>query len=283
MPDIENAVARHYGSDGLLQRICDGLRAAGIDPSQVRPDDLAPVDEFHIGGRQATKHAISKMALTADDHVLDIGCGIGGTARTLAARIGCRVTGIDLTPEYIAVAEDLTRMTGLDDRITYHVASALDMPFATARFDAAITIHVAMNIHDREGLYREIARVLRPGAVLCIYDVMKKGEGELTFPVPWADTPRTSHLVTPEEMCALLEAAGFEVEEVEDRTDFGIDFFRKALAVNADGPPPLGTHLVMGPSAAEKFRNVLHNLEHGRIAPVQMLVRRCAEAPVAAT
>jgi SAM-dependent methyltransferase len=273
--DIEAAVARHYGGAGLLARIMAGLEASGVDLAHLRPDDLAPIDEFHIGGREATAHAVAKMNLDASAQVLDVGCGIGGAARYIASHAGCRVTGIDLTPEFIATARRLTELTGLDGKIAFECASALDMPFEDGAFDAAITLHVAMNIPERAALYGEIARVLKPGATLCVYDVMKNGEGELAYPVPWAETPATSHLTSAEEMRGLLEGAGFGLREVEDRSAFARAFFQKALAAAADGPPPpLGTHLILGPSAPEKLRNVRNNIEAGHIAPVQMIATR---------
>jgi len=274
MKNFEDAVAQHYGNAGLLGRILGGLKAAGADPDQLHPDDLAPVDEFHIGGREATVYALSKLALNEGQHVLDIGCGIGGASRFLASSSGCQVTGIDLTPDYISVAITLTKMTSLSSKAAFQVASALDMPFERETFDAAITFHVAMNIPDRTALYREIARVMKPGARLCIYDVMKMSEGALAFPVPWAETPATSHLVSPREMHALLANAGFAVETSEDRTEFALDFFRRGLEASADGPPPLGIHLIMGPSARDKFANTLANIEVGCIAPVLMIALR---------
>lgn len=272
--DLEQAVTAHYGVADLTDRILKAMAAAGIDADRVRPEQLAPVDEFHIGGRAATIHAAAKMGLEADDHVLDVGCGIGGASRYMASTIGCRVTGIDLTPEYIAAAEELARRTGLGDRISYRVASALGMPFQDAAFDAAITIHVAMNIKDRAGLYGEVARVLKPRATFCIYDVMKGEKDGLQYPVPWAETPATSHLTPPQEMQALLCDAGFEVREVEDRTAFGIAFFRERLADTAAGASPLGLHIVMGATAREKLANMLASLENGSIAPVVMIARK---------
>jgi len=274
--DIEAAVARHYGGAGLLARIMAGLAASGVDPDSLRPDDLAPVDEFHIGRREATAHAVGKLDLDAGARVLDVGCGIGGAARYIATHVGCQVTGIDLTPEFIAVARRLTELTGLDGKISFECASALDMPFEDATFDAAITLHVAMNIPERAALYGEIARVVKPGATLCVYDVMKTGEGEIAFPVPWAETPATSHLTTAEEMRGLLDGAGFDVTEVEDRRDFARAFFQDAVAAATapGGPPPLGTHLIIGANAAEKFRNMQNNIEAGHIAPTQMIATR---------
>src|SRR5262245_43247174 len=213
--DLESSVARHYGIADLTDRILKAAAAAGIATDRFAPEQLAPVDEFHIGGRAATVHAVARMDLKPTDHVLDVGCGLGGATRYIAATFGCPVTGIDLTPQYIATAEELARRTGLADRIAYRIASALAMPFADGAFDAALTLHVAMNIKDRAGFYREVARVLKPGAAFCVYDVMKGHNDALRFPVPWAESAATSHLTTPQEMQALLAAAGFDVMEVE--------------------------------------------------------------------
>ncbi len=274
MKSMERAVAQHYGDDSLLERILAGLKEAGVDINNLKPNDLAPVDEFHIGGRDATSYAVDKMSLYKDQHILDIGCGIGGCARYIASEVGCRVTGIDLTPEFISVAKVLTDRTGLSNQVSFEAASALEMPFEQGSFGGAITIHVAMNIGDRVTLYKEIARVMKPGAALCIYDLMKKNDESLVFPLPWAETAETSHLTTPDEMKTLLSDAGFEIKEEEDRTEMGINFLRKGLAASADGPPPLGVNLVMGASTPEKFKNVLDSMEKGRIAPVIMVARK---------
>ena len=274
MTDIENAVAGHYGAPNLLDRIYAGLEAAGADLANLTLEDLEPVDEFHIGRHKATIHAVSRLSPIADDHVLDIGCGIGGAARYLAQATGCRVTGVDLTPEYIEIAQALTEKTGLGGKVTYETASALDMPFADGAFDKAITLHVAMNIHDRAGLYGEIARVLKPGATFCVYDVMKQGDEPIVYPVPWAETAETSHLTTPDEMRFLLDDAGFKVLEVEDRSDFARQFFKQIMATAGDGPPPLGLNLLMGANAPVKFANAVDNLEQRRIAVVQIIARR---------
>lgn len=271
--DLERDVAAHYGTQDLVQKLLAGLSAAGVDPNRLTIKDLGPVDEFHIGGRAATEHAVAKMALNASMHVLDVGCGIGGASRYLASAIGCRVTGIDLTPEYIEAARELSRRTGLDGKITYQAASALAMPLADASFDAAITLHVAMNIKDRDGLYAEVARVLKPGAPFCVYDVMKGAVDGLHYPVPWAETAETSHLTTPVEMQALLERAGFTVEQVEDRRDFAITFFRERLAQAPGGAPPSALNLPMS-NPRVKSENMLANIEQGRISPVVMIARK---------
>ena len=275
--DLEHAVARHYGRGDIAGRILEALKASGIDTDRLRPADLAPVDEFHIGGRAASEQVLARLGLNQDQHVLDIGCGIGGTTRYMAHAYGCRVTGIDLTPEFIDAAVTLSKRTGLAEKVHFQVASALALPFDDASFDAAITFHVAMNITDRPTLYAEAARVLKPEALVCVYDVMRGATGAVRYPAPWAETAETSHLTTPDETQALLEQAGFRIEDVEDRTAAGIAFFRERLSASADGPPPLGTHLLLGPGARVMFENVLKGMEEGALAPVAMIARRVGE------
>lgn len=268
----ERKIASHYRVSDLTARVLDAAASAGLDLDRLTPEDLSPVDEFHIGGRAATKQLIPKMRLSGSEHVLDIGCGIGGAARYVAGSTGCRVTGIDLTPEYVETARALSARTGVGDRTTFEVASALQMPFADDTFDAAMTLHVAMNIKDRSGLYGEVARVLKPGAVFCVYDVMKGENDGLPYPVPWAETPDTSHLTTPAEMHALLTGAGFAVVQVEDRRDFGLAFFRERLAPDSP-PPPISISFLMS-NPRTKFENVLAGIERGCISPVQMISRK---------
>jgi MPBQ/MSBQ methyltransferase len=272
--EIEGAVQRHYGIADLGSRILAALSATGVDVENLTVNDLAPVDEFHIGGREATEHLIAKLGLTGSERVIDVGCGIGGAARVLASRVVCRVEGLDLTPEFIDVARDLTKRAKLSLLVSYTAASALAMPYPPARFDAAMTLHAAMNIADREGLYREVARVLKPGALFAVYDVMRGVKDGLDFPMPWAETPATSFLKSPDETRALLEAAGFTVLETEDRTAAAIQFFKERMAAMASGPSPLGPHLVMGSTARVKLGNLMKAVEQGAVAPVVMIARR---------
>ena len=230
MESNETAVGDHYTIDDLGTLIIDALQASGIDLSTLSPVDLAPVDEFHMGGRAATQHVIGMMHLPAGAHVLDVGSGLGGVARYLAVECGCRATGIDLTAEYVRVGTMLTERTGLADQVDLHVGSALDLPWPDASFDAAVTFHVAMNIVDRPRLYAEVARVIRPGGTFAIYDVMKGPREGLLFPVPWAETAETNFLVTAGEMRKLLDDAGFEIVHEEDRREIALKHHRDRLA-----------------------------------------------------
>ncbi|MGI9463455.1 MAG: class I SAM-dependent methyltransferase, partial [Aestuariivirgaceae bacterium] len=209
-------------------------------------------------------------------HVLDAGCGIGGTARCLAREHGCRVTGLDLTPEYIDVAQTLTELLNLTDKCEYHHGSATEMPFEDASFDAGVSFHAAMNIEDRDRFYGEFARVLRPGAPLCLFDVMKGPAAGMHYPVPWAETETTSFLRSRDETVDFLSNAGFTLSAEENLTGFAKDFFRDvfAKAAQADGPPPLGLHLLTGANAPEKFSNYAKALEAGQIEPIILVATR---------
>jgi len=273
---LESNVAAHYGRGNLVEAILGGLEALGADLDDLAPEDLAPVDEFHTAGRIATLKALSMTPIAAGMHVLDAGAGIGGTARCLAGEFGCRVTGIDLTPEYVETARVLTEWTGLADACAFHLGSVVDLPFGDGQFDAGVSFHVAMNIDGRAGFYAELARVLRPGAPLCVFDVMKGPAPGMVYPVPWAETAATSFLRSHSETCALLRGAGFEIVTEENLRDFAIDFFHQAFAkaAAAGGPPPLGLHLLTGANAPEKLSNYLRACEAGQIEPVMLVARR---------
>ncbi len=272
----DHAVAGHYTHGSLLAAIEEALQALGKTPETVSVDDLAPVDEFHIGGREASEHFLSQLPLDAETLVLDVGCGLGGASRFAASRFGCRVTGIDLTAEYVETGGTLTSWVGLEDRIALHQGSALEMPFGDAGFDAAYMMHVGMNIADKARLFAEVHRVLKPGGSFGVYDVMRTGEGALTFPVPWATTDETSAVAAPEAYRQALEAAGFEVAAERNRRDFALDYFAELSAriAAAGGPPALGLHILMGETRAEKIKNMVENISADRIAPVELIARR---------
>jgi ubiquinone/menaquinone biosynthesis C-methylase UbiE len=273
--NVELQVARHYGRSDLERAILDALVASGRDPDRLVPSDLAPVDEFHTGGREATIALAMQMAIAAGSDLLDIGCGIGGASRFFAEAYGCRVTGIDLTADFVRTAEALARRVGLGDRVSYRQGSALALPFAPGAFDGAYVMHVGMNVEDKPALFAEARRVLKDGAVFAVYDVMRAAPGELSFPVHWATGPETSFLATPREYRRALAGAGFEICQERDRSAFAVEFFRQvvARAAEAGGPPPLGTHLLIGPDAPQKLANVMCNLDQGLIAPVEIVCR----------
>jgi SAM-dependent methyltransferase len=269
-------ISTHYTHGELIAAIRAGIEALGKTTDSITLNDLAPLDEFHIGGRQASQHFLDQLGLASDQHVLDVGCGLGGAARFAASHYRCRVDGIDLTPEYVETGRAICQWVGLDDRISLHQGSALSLPFAGSAFDCAYMLHVGMNIDNKVKLCSEIARVLRPGAVFGIYDVMKTGEGELTFPLPWATTAQSSAVAEPAQYRSALEASGFALTAELNRRDFALAFFGElqAKTMAAGGPPPLGLHILMGRNAADKIRNMIANISTGLIAPVEMIARK---------
>ena len=274
---MTDAVADNYRTTGLLDRILAALAAAGVDPDHPTIDDLAAVDEFHSRRRRATEELAALLAPTPGDHVIDIGSGLGGPARYLAATTGCRVSGIDLTEAYVGTAIELTRRVGLSARVDFRVASALALPFPDASFDLAWSQNVAMNIADRAAWYREIRRVLKPGSRLAIQDVAEGNGVPLDFPVMWAGQPGISHLRTPDATRALLEEAGFEVLRWIDVTDAALAEAaaeRARLAAAPAPPPVLGLHVVVGPSFRERLRNGNRAQEDGRTRLINGLLRR---------
>lgn len=276
MNPTDTAVAQHYQRPDLLGSILAGLRATGKDPDAPTPDDLAPVDHFHQGGVDASLELARLARFAPSMRVLDVGGGFGGPARLLAARIGCRCTVVDLNDAYCALGTELTRRTGLSSRVHFEHASALAMPFAAASFDAAWTQHSSMNIDDKVALYREVHRVLRPGARLAIHEVMAGARAPIHFPVPWARTPSISFLRRPDEVRAAIVAQGFREVGWYDVTARTLDWLRQRVAAAraAPAPPPLGIHLLLGEDAPTMFGNLLRNVEEGRQEVVQAVFER---------
>ena len=264
------AVSRFYtGAGGLVASIAAALDAAGVDRASLRPADLAPVDEFHIRGRAATLEIAEALGLTSGSRVLDLGSGLGGPARTLAEHTGCSVTGVDLTPEFCDVATALSAWTGLSDRTHFQVGHATATGLPDEAFDAAMTIHVAMNIPDKAALHAEAFRVLRPGGRFVVYDVLQGEGGDVHYPVPWAADPSTSFLATPGEMRASLADAGFEVVSEVDSSDESLSWFRDVRArIEREGPPPVTFATFLGASFGQMVANQVANLAEGRIRTV---------------
>ncbi len=268
------AIADHYGNPQLEDVILGALTATGHDVDSLDPEALFAVDELHVGGAQATRNLASAAGIVAGTRVLDIGSGLGGPARLFAHRFGARVVGVDLTPEFVRIATSLTDRTGLSDTVEFVVGSGTDLPFPDDRFDVATLVHVGMNIQDKALLFTEASRVLRPGGIFAVYDMMLAGVGEVTYPMPWAGTDDISFLETPSGYERAFRAAGFTVESTTDRRDAGIEFIARAQQSASGGqPPPLGLHLVIGPDTRTRMGNLLAGMTAGVLAPVEMIGR----------
>lgn len=272
MTKTNASIARHYGKKGLYERIVAGLESHGKTGDTLTLADLKPVDEFHIGGVEATNDLLAQVDIGPDTRVLDIGSGIGGTARHIAAQFGAQVTGLDLTPEFVETAQKLTWLVGLSPKFV--VGSALEMPFDADSFDLATLIHVGMNLPDKVKLFTEAARVLRPGGTFAVYDVMLLGKAHPAFPVPWSSTPDTSFLDRPESYLTAADMAGFTLSAQRMRGGFARDFFaRLAASLKEITPPPVGLGLLMGADAQVKIANMVTAVGAGDIAPVEMIFR----------
>ena len=266
---LEQTVSAHYSNKDLLEKIYRGLEQLGFDKNQLTQSDLSSVDEFHIGGSEGTLLLAEKLSLTTSSKVLDIGCGIGGPARLLSSVIGCKVSGIDLTADYVNAGNELTNQVGLSNSVNLVNASALDVPFPDDSFDVSYMIHVGMNIVDKETLFSEAYRVTKPGGVFGIYDVMLAGSEELQYPLPWAEKKEGSAISSVEDYNLALTKVGFSLTYEEDKTDFAIDFFEKMSITmsSSDGPSPVGLHLLMGELTKQKIGNMAYLIKSGVIAP----------------
>lgn len=272
---VNESIQAHYTRSGLGDLILAALDKAGKDLSRLTPEDLAPIDEFHIRGRAATLELAQAAQVDATKRVLDVGSGVGGTSRCLAREFGCHVTGIDLTEEYCRAAAMLSGRVGLAGLVDYRQGDATSLPFPDASFDIVWTEHAAMNIPDKPKLYREMYRVLKPGGTLAVYDILAGPSGPVLFPVPWARTADASFLATPGEMRRLLEQAGFHIEAWLDTTDAAKTWFT-ALAekIRKEGVAPLGFHVLLGADFPAMAQNQRRNLEEGRIALAYIVARR---------
>ena len=219
MTDLDlDRVRRHYGTESLIARLKTALAAFGPENHPLKPELLAPLDQFHTLGARATLDLADLAGIAAGTVALDIGSGLGGPARLLAATYGCRVTGVDLSEPFTEAARYLTARTGQGGAVRFETASGLDLPFAAGEFEVVLLQHVAMNIADRATLYGEIRRVLAPGGRFATFDVVA-AESEAIYPLPWARTPDTSFLITAEETRAAVEASGFTTLTWRDDTE----------------------------------------------------------------
>ena len=270
----EQLVAQHYGRPGLEQAILEALKKSGKAIDRLTASDLSGADEFHLGSRQATVELARNLGLAQGIELLDIGSGLGGPARYFAEFGDCRVTGIDLTEEYVQTATALTRRCGLSDKVHFRRASALALPFAENTFDVATMIHVGMNIENKGQLFAEARRVLRQDGHFAVYDIMRISAAGLPYPMPWAETAATSFVATPETYHQLLIASGFEVTQEHNRRDMALSLGRE-MRENAakHGAPPLGLHILMGPATPQRLGNLMGALQQGLIAPIEIIAR----------
>ena len=269
-------IAAHYTSGNLLDRLQRALMDDGVDPNRPTLQSLAPYDHFHGRGLEATRELADALTISSSDHLLDIGCGIGGPARYFADRFGCRATGIDLTPEFCDVARQLARALNLQDKVGFERGDALDMPFDDETFDGAYSMNVSMNIADKGAFYREIHRVLRPGAWLALSELAQGPGSRVSYPTPWALTSESSFLATPEDTRKGLEANGFEITGFRDATGDVLEFGARTrtLVEQGDKPPHRAVQLFHGDLSAEVSANVAEGVRESRLVPIEVVCIR---------
>ena len=260
----------YYSPNNLYNKIIQGLNEIGKDLSKLTLDDLQPVDEFHIRGDIATKELIELSGFSPDMHILDVGCGVGGSTRRLSHQSGCSVTGIDLSDEYIDAAERLTQLLDMQDRVKFHAASALELPFDDNTFDGTWSIQMSMNIEDKTGWLKEVYRVLKPGGRAVLYEVCGNKNTPVYFPVPWAQDSSMSFLVPPESFRYVITSAGFEIEVWNDKTDLAQKAFAHATEpIGEPDLPELGVHLLVGSDIRTKAYNLHRNLDDERVSLIE--------------
>jgi len=262
---VDVLMHQHYGGERLAERILETAEQSGLP---ITPEALAPADEFHTRGINATLELGSLAELQSTDRVLDVGSGLGGPARVLAQEFGCTVVGVDITPEFVRSAEILTERCGLSDRVSFRLGDALDLPFGEAEFDVAWTQHVVMNIRERGTLYWDIYRVLKPGGRLVFCDILRGEEGPLPFPLPWATDPELSFLYNAEETRGHLRSAGFIERIWRDVTDDAMAWMEQQTQ-RGPGGSPLNLQIVMGQEMPQRLGNLAKATREGLVRYVQ--------------
>jgi len=266
-----SSLKTHYSASDIEARILAGLRAAGLDPERrLSPEELGALDHFHTGGLRASRELLEVAGVGAGDRVLDVGAGLAGSARLLAAAVGCRVDCLEMSPDYCAGAVLLNRLTGLEDRITVHEGSALDLPFPDDSFDVVWMQNVGMNIGDKRRLYEEISRVLRPGGRFAFQEMAAGSVATSYFPLPWATEPSDNFLVSAEEMRSVLVACGFTAELFEDTSDLHLS------RTVANATPAVQGQLglaVFVDNLGQKAANARRSLEEGQVRLVRGVFR----------
>ena len=265
----DKAINEHYGVSGILNSILDGLESSGKDLHRLELNDLAPIDEFHTRGKESTIEIANLAKLQPHHKVLDVGCGLGGSARYIANEYGCSVVGIDLTDEYVDVAKKLTEFVKLSDKVSFKQGSAIELPFPSENFDIVWTEHTQMNISDKEKFYGEMSRVLKPKGRLVFHDIFFGDTSSPYYPTPWAEHDSLSSLCTQEEAKSAIQQSNFVIKEWNDKSEQSLEFFKEAIKkTEKSGPPLLGFHLLMGKTAKTKLLNIARNLEENRTSVV---------------
>ncbi len=269
------AIADHWGKGDVYGLIVSALEKMSKPLEGLTVEDLAPVDHFHARGFPATVELADRLPIKAGQHILDIGCGLGGPARYIAKRFQCNVSGLDITQPFVDAANKLTALLRMDLQVQIEHGDGQRLPYPDSHFDGAYTQHVTMNVADRPAFFAEAYRVLKPGAFLALTEHGLGPNGNPHHPVPWSADGTGAYLIKPAETRAVLEKTGFKDILVEDTGAKYVAGYKMAIEKAEKGPlPPLGIHILMGETALQKTRNAARNIEEGRTHPIQLVCRK---------
>jgi SAM-dependent methyltransferase len=268
-------IADHWGRGDIYGLIVSALNGMSKPLDGLTVEDLAPVDHFHARGFPATVELADRLPMKAGQHIVDIGCGLGGPARYMAKRFQCNVSGVDITGPFVEAANKLTALLRMERQVKIQHGDGQRLPYPDSTFDGAYTQHVTMNVADRARFFAEAYRVLKPGAFFALTEHGLGPNGNPHHPVPWSADGSGAYLVTPSETRALLEKAGFQDIVLEDTGAKYVAGYKAVIERAEKGVlPPLGTHILMGETALQKTRNATRNVEEGRTHPIQVLCRK---------
>lgn len=270
-----NAIADHWGRGDVYGLVMSALKKMSMPLEGLTVEDLAPVDHFHARGLSATVELADLLPIKAGQHIVDIGCGLGGPARYIAKRFGCNVSGVDITKPFVEAANKLTTLVRMEGQVKIEHGDGQRLPYPNASFDGAYTQHVTMNVADRPRFFAEAYRVLKPGAFFALTEHGLGAKGDPLYPLPWSADGSGAYLVTPSETRAFLEKTGFEDIVVQDTgAKYGAGYKGVIEKAEQGTLPPLGIHILLGETALQKTRNAARNIEEGRTHPIQVICRR---------
>jgi sarcosine/dimethylglycine N-methyltransferase len=260
-----------------LDRIERGLAAQGIGPGDpVPPEQLFALDQWHYHGTEAIAAAARTLGLTAESRVLDVGAGVGGPARYLAHTTGCHVTALELQRSLHDIGVDLTRRTGLADRVTHICADALTHPLAAAAFDAVVSFLAIVHIPDRPRLFERLADALRAGGGCYVEDLCRRA------PFTPRDLEDVRHVVygnsitTIDDYLRDLRHAGFADVATTDLTPDWAPYAAERLAAwRANHAAYAAVHGEGAWQAQGLFYTVIARLyDSGSLGGVRLVARR---------
>ena len=271
-----NSITNHYGGEGMVERVLSALSDEGMDLANLDWKNLTSFDQFHTRGLPATREQARLAAPAAGANVVDLGCGVGGPARCLVAEYGCHVTGIDLTPEYIKLAELLGAGCQMSAQLLFKVADALKTPFKNEVFDLAWSQNVSMNVEDKHKFYGETERILKPGGRLITSDIVAGSCTEIQWPLPWARETSISFVAAEEDMRDAMESVGFRIIEWRDTTEEAVSVFQQPNQKQRRGK--LGVGLIAGPDFPERSANLANGLAAGVFKSVLILAEKVPQS-----